>query len=557
MPMMLAHPFWRPLRFPAQAYRDVAMTSIFMNLLAIALPVFTRVVYDRVVPNFAEDTLWVLFSGMMLVLVCEVLFKTSRNWITDTLGTRAAGILEQDFLKHILHLPHGTNMAKMSYYLGNLQDVREFFCSKLLPTLVDLPFVLAFLLIIYLTCPAITLVPVTIGIVIIGLQYLFHVTLNQTLLGNQQAIEKKMHALSETLNGRDTIRQLARYAPFLKRWEEVVGQSADQGARMMFWHHLVGALCQAFVVLNSILLVVVGVYEIHNNALSVGGLIAVNLLSARVLAPLVNMGELFAKWPKVRKEMQAIEKILGLPAENALGKENIILKGGGTLEDATVLLGNYPALKNTNLRLAAAEKLALVGASGAGKSTLLKVLSMETPLTMGKLCWDDYDSLALSPTALRGQLGIVEQHPYFFAGTVRDNLLNGEALDDDALMQMLEVVALDAFIKAAGRGLDLPLSEGGLNISGGQRQALAIARALLRRPKVLLMDEPTAMMDHVMEQRLVQNLRIALQGITVVLVTHRTPLLSLVDTMAIMENGSIIKHGARQTMLEGLSHATA
>ncbi len=557
MPAILpGNPFWRALRFSPLAYRDVAIATALLNLLALALPIFTRVVYDRVVPNFAESTLWVLFSGMLLILVFESLFKISRAWVVDTLANKASAQMEQEFVSHLLHLPHGTNLARTSYFLGNLGDIREFYCQKMLPTAVDLPFVVAFLVLIYITCPAMVLVPIITGGIIIGLQYAFHLKLNNLVMQHQQAMEHKMQALTEILNGRDTIRQLARYAPFTARWQTVVSKAAAQTADTSFWHQLVGVLCHSMVILNSVLLIMVGVYEIHAGNLTVGGILAISLLCGRILSPLMSIGDLLAKYPKIQKELLSIENILALPKENAENNDTFTLKGSLRLEKAEVLLGGYPALRDCTLTLNAGEKVALVGASGAGKTTLLRVLSMETPLSGGRLFWDDHVSQAIAPAHLRQQIGIVEQHPYFFAGTLRENLLNGSERDDAELWQALETVGLDQYVKAAGRGFDLQLAEGGLNLSGGQRQALAIARALLRQPTVLLMDEPTAMMDHVMEQRLVQNLRFALKNKTVAIITHRTPLLSLVDQIAIMEAGMVVKHGARQDILKALNHAT-
>jgi ATP-binding cassette subfamily C protein LapB len=365
--MTAPHPFWRALHLPHRAYRDVVVTTVFLNLLAVALPIFTRVIYDRVVPNFAEATLWVLISGMVLVGVFEILFKVSRAWIGDQLGARALGTMENDFIRHVLHLPHGASLAKTSHYLACLQNLREFFCQKLLPTLVDTPFVFVFLLLIYLICPPMVLVPIVTGIIIIGMQYAFHTALDRGLVGNQRALEDKMQALSEILNGRETIRQLSSATPFLARWQGVSQVAADSGTAVSFWMNFTHAGIHALMVMNSVALIAVGVYQIHAGTLSVGSLLAINLLSGRALAPLVSIGELLAKWPTLRREMRAIEKVLAAPDEQDGGRDSIRLQGQLQVAGAMVQPGGYPSLRDCSLTLAAGEKLALIGASGAGK----------------------------------------------------------------------------------------------------------------------------------------------------------------------------------------------
>lgn len=553
------HAFWRPLWLTKSAYRDIALACVFLNLLGIAFPLFTRVAYDRVIPNFAEATLWVLLSGMLIVLIFEVLFKVSRSYITDHLGNRAGARLEQQFHTHLMRLPHGYSIAKAGQYFNHLQEIRDFFCQKLVPTLIDFPFVLTFLLAIFLICPVMALVPAVMGLIIIGVQYAFHIALHKGMLSNQQALYAKQNTLVETLHGRDTIRQLACYGAFSNAWQEVTDSAAASQSSLQTWQGLVNYLCAAAIMLNSMLLIAVGVYQIHNTHLSVGGLLAISILSARALSPLASIGSILAKWPHLLTEMDVLEKVLALPAESQDEAEAVSLKGGIALQGATVQYQGQPlpVLKELSLTIAPGQKLAMVGPSGAGKSTFLKALSAEVPLQSGSIRWDERDLNHLTPPALRAQMGIVDQYPFFFARSLRENLLMGIEREEAEVRHVLEIVGLDLFIKASGQGLDLAISEGGYNLSGGQRQCLAIARALLRQSPILLMDEPTSMMDHQMEARLVHNLNFAIKDKTVVLATHRTPLLMLVDTIAVMEQGNVVRHGKRNDILKELTKHAA
>jgi ATP-binding cassette subfamily C protein LapB len=551
------HRFWRPLWLSRSAYRDIALGTVFLNLLAIALPVYMRVVYDRVVPNFAEATLWVLSLGMLLVVGFEVLFKVSRSYLTEHLGNRAAARLEQEFQQHLLSLPEGYSIARTNQYFALLQDIRDFFCQKLVPTLVDTPFVLTFLLAIALICPGMALVPVVAGGIIIGLQYAFHSVLHSVIVRQQHAAYQRQSALVETLNGRDTIRQLAAGCAFTGRWQDVTQNAAVANADMSIWYGLTQFLCGAVIALNSVCLIIVGVYEIKDNNLSVGGLLAISLLSGRLLAPLTGIGSILSKLSHMKSEMRMIEDVLALPADLPESDERFALQGALVVQQLTMHYSGHalPSLRDVTFSLAQGQKLGLIGPSGAGKTTLMRCLSAELRPGGGLIRWDERDITHIPPAALRSQMGIVDQYPYFFARTLRDNLSIGIERSDEEIHQALEVAGLDALVKSAGRGLDLMIEEGGVNLSGGQRQCLAIARALLRGGPVLFMDEPTSMMDHVMEARLVTNLKPAIRDKTVILITHRTPLLALLDSVAVLDQGRLVRFGPRAEILKELTGA--
>jgi ATP-binding cassette, subfamily C, bacterial LapB len=467
-------------------------------------------------------------------------------------SAKAGAALEQDYLEKVLHLPHGTDMARATTAIGHLADIREFYASRLVTTVIDVPFALIFAVLMAVISPVLVWVSLGIGVLLIGLQLAFHGPIGERLLQHEQHQQQKTRVLSALLWGRDTVRQLASYSHALSSWEKVSREAANYSARLSIGYQLLGGAGQALFVLNSVLLLAFGVYQIHAGNLSVGGLVALSMMSARVLTPLAALGEFLAKLPKIQKEIKDLEKIVNQDSEFNGGADKVILEGRLRLADVSVTIGGYPALKDISFNLPQGEKLALIGASGAGKTTLLKALSLETPLSSGQLWWDDRLSTTLDTTALRRQIGIIEQHPYFFAGTIRENLCLGEDFHDGELNVALGVVGLSDFIKLAGRGLDLPISEGGHSLSGGQRQCLAIARMLVRQPPVVLMDEPTAMMDHAMEQKIVQALRFILKDKTLLLVTHRTPLLALVDKVAVIENGRITRAGDKQTILGGV-----
>ncbi len=529
------------LQIPRTLLRDILITSLFLNLLAVALPLFTRVVYDKVIPNFAIETLWVLFSGMAMVLVFDSLFKASRNYIIQHISSKTLQELEQPFMTHLLKIPAQHNLAKTNYHLNSLQEICRYRFQLLIPATVDIPFVLVFLLIIYLICPPMALVPLGVGLSLIALQIAFHHKLNKALVHSQEATEERLQTVADLLQGRQTIRQLAHYTPFINDWKTASSRAAINNSRMTFLYQMVMSLSQSCLLFNTVLLMMVGVYQVQASTLSIGGLLAISLLSARILTPLMSIGELLAKRPKILMELKHINQVMQIPDEGTGAA--IAFAPKLTLTNATV----DPILKNCNFSLQAKEKLAIVGSSGAGKTTLLQILSKERTLSSGSVLWDDRKDIA--PAHLRQQMGIVEQHPYFFGRSVRDNLCLEHQYADAELFKTLDLVGLTTFIKATGHGLDLMLDNGGHNLSGGQRQCLALARALLRQPDILLMDEPTSMMDHQMELQLVQNLRFALKNKTVVLVTHRTPLLSLVDKILVLENGQVQQFGDKNTIL--------
>lgn len=550
------HPFWEPLWLSRAAYRDIAITTIFLNVLALAMPIFTRVVYDRVVPNFAEATLWVLFSGMLLVIGFEILFKTSRSMLTDRLSYAAAAGLEQQVQRKLLHIAPSLSQSHANQYFMTLHEIRDFFCQKLVPALVDAPFVLAFMLAIFLLSPLMALVPMVIGAIIVILQFAFHHVLQRELLQFQKSQLERQAQLQETLAGRETIRQLACYESFEKTWQDTTETCASQTASLMSWQATVAHLTAALVSFNALMLVAVGVYEIQESRLSIGGLIAVNILSGRVLAPLVALGGILSKWPYLRGQMQLVETFMSLPVETAAsGEEPFRLAGALQTKQLTVQYPEHPlpALQDISFSLAKGEKLAIIGPSGAGKSTLLRALAAQLPPHSGTIRWDERDLAHLPPTALRQQLGVVEQYPFFFARSLRENLLMGLERSDNDILDTLEMVGMGRFVSAMGQGLDVMLAEGGSNLSGGERQCLAVARALLRRSPVMLMDEPTSMMDHMTEARVVASLRKACQHKTMVIVTHRTPLLALVDRIALVDGGKLARFGARDDVLRELN----
>jgi|GEM_PF-4754973 len=295
---LLDHKLWDRLKYiPKDVIWDIALAGIFANLLIAALPIFTRIIYDRVIPNFAVDTLWVLSTGILLVVIFDFLFKASRSWIIQNSASKASAYIDTYAIKSLFQQKSGKDFAKVTYYLGLAHEVSQFYCTKLLPTVIDLFFVFFFFGVVYSLSPAMMMVPLTCGLVIIAMQFVLITRLNHITAAHQVNQRQRNHNLIGIINGFSTIKHLNVFKIFNKKWRNTSHQYAQHNFNVYFATAFSNLTIQSIMMLNTIFIMIVGVYQINVNQLSIGALIAISILSSRILAPLVNIGDIIAKLP--------------------------------------------------------------------------------------------------------------------------------------------------------------------------------------------------------------------------------------------------------------------
>jgi ATP-binding cassette subfamily B protein/ATP-binding cassette subfamily C protein LapB len=550
----LDHQLWSRLKYiPKDIMWDIATTSIFTNLLIMAMPIFTRTIYDRVVPHFAVDTLWVLSFGMMLVMVFDFFFKASRSWVTYHISSKATAYIDQYAIKSLFQQKSPKDFSKVTYYLSLAHEVSQFYCTKLIPTMIDLIFCVVFFALLYALSPALMLVPLFCGVLIIVTQLILVSKLNHIRTQYQVNQKERNHNLIELTSGFSTIKNLNVFKLFYKKWHDTSHDYSEQNFKLNFANAFSNLFIQTIMTLNTVFIMIVGVYQINLNNLSAGALIAISILSARTLTPLVGIGEIIAGFPKIVHQKNAIENFLG--GQTTDDVDNLYkrqLLGNMFLKNVSYEVNKNKILKECSLYVEPKEKIALIGPSGAGKTTLLNIFAMEYVPTNGNLFFDNHNSTHLNEYFTKNQIAVVEQYPYFFERSLRENLSMGRKVSDDAMISMLQQLGLYEAIFDTGLGLDLPIAAGGCNLSGGQKQVLAIIRMALRNPKIILMDEPTSMMDHGLEQKVINFLKHYLSDKTAILISHRYALLELAERVVVMKTGHIIKDGLRHDILKQL-----
>lgn len=554
--------FWGTLKKSWRIYTQVALAAILVNLFAIATPLFTMNVYDRVVPNTAVETLWFLAIGIFLVYIFDFLLKTLRVYFVDSAGKKADILLASRIFEHIMSMELSHRPMSSGGFANEVREfetLREFFSSATLVALIDLPFIFLFIGIIYIIGGPIAYVSLAAIPIVLGGAMAFHKPLTDWVKRTFREGAQKHALLVEAINGLETIKSFGAEGRMQRNWEGFVAQSADSSKALKFF----GALAlnfSAFVQqLFYILVIIVGVYLIAKGEMSMGGLIACSILSSRALAPLAQIVSLMTRFNQSMTALEALDKIIALPSERPAGK---------TFLHRPVLLGDieykgvdfsYPgaetkALDNFNLSIKAGEKIGILGRIGSGKSTLERLtLGLYTPQS-GSITIDGTDIRQIDPTDLRKNIGYVPQDIYLFFGTVRDNITFGsQDIDDDTFGRAALISGVYDFVKLHPHGFDMPVGEGGSMLSGGQRQAIAMARALVRNPHIFICDEPTAMMDQASEARIVVRLQEYLKDKTFILITHRVPLLKTVDRLIIVDCGKVVADGPKEKIMEILA----
>ncbi|GAA4031055.1 type I secretion system permease/ATPase [Actimicrobium antarcticum] len=556
------HWFWTPLRQSWRIYAEVLIASFLINTFALVLPLFTMNVYDRVVPNQTFETLWVLALGVAIVFLFDFVMRSLRGYFIDIAGKKIDVTLSSAIYEKILGIRLSSRPKSVGGFANSLtefESFREFLTSATITTLIDMPFTLLYLLIIWWVGGWLVLVPiVAIPLILIPsllLQRPLARVINQTFTVASQ----RQATLIETLAGLDTIKAMSAEGPAQRRWEQLIGQIGKLSLRARL---LSAASINAGVLfqqLANVALVIVGVYLIADKALTVGALIACTMLAARTLAPLSQVAALATRFHHARTALMGLDRIMHLPVEHPPGKSFVNrpdFKGGIEFQNVSFAYPEQPvdALAKVSFKIAPGERVGIIGRIGSGKSTIEKlILGLYQP-GEGAIWIDGVDQQQIDPVDLRRHIGYVPQDPVLFFGSVKDNIVMGAPhADDAAMLRAADIAGVTEFVNRHPQGFDRAVGERGDGLSGGQRQSVAIARALLQDPNVLVLDEPTNSLDNRSEDNFKTLLSQSLGDKTLILITHRASMLTLVNRLLVVEGGRIIADGPKEQVLEALS----
>ncbi|MDR2925435.1 MAG: type I secretion system permease/ATPase [Azoarcus sp.] len=555
------HWFWSVIAANKGIYNDVLWSAFIINLFALAMPLFVMNVYDRVVPNSAIETLWVLSVGVFIVLFFDMILRTMRGYFVDLAGSR----IDVELSAHIMERVLGMRMEARPESAGSLaatmrafESVRDFISSATVTAFVDLPFALLFMFVItWIAWPLV--LPFVFGILVLVVYSL--------------AVQGKMHDLAQTsyragaqrnatlvegLVGVETLKAMGAEATVQHKWETSTALLARVSTQLRLLSASSTNGANWIIQLVSLVVMLIGVYLISEQELSVGGLVACYMMSSRAMSPIGRIAGLLVQYHTAATSLESTDGLMNRACERPEGANFISRKTfSGEIEFRDVVF-NYPtqeipALNGLSFRVKPGERVGIIGRVGSGKTTLEKlILGLYRP-TSGAVMIDGVDVRQFDPAELRRNIGYVPQDPMLFYGSLRENIaLARPHAEDTEVLRAAALAGLTEFVNAHPQGFDMMVSERGDSLSGGQRQSVSIARAVIHDPPILLLDEPTASMDHTTEEEIKRNLKEFSQGKTMLVITHRTPLLALVDRIIVIDGGRAVADGPKEQVVEAL-----
>ena len=556
-----SHWFWAVILENRRLYRDALLAAVLINVFALAMPLFSMNVYDRVVPNNAVETLWVLAIGISLVLIFNFVLTTTRAYVVDAASKRVDVQLSAQIMERVLDLRMESRPASVGSFAANLrsfESVRDFIASASLTTLVDLPFVLLFLVAIAWVSPWMLIPPVVAIAAILLVSFWAQVRMESLTLKTFQASSQRNALLVESLTNLEAVKTLNAQSGVQRLWESSTQYIAYMGGKIKFISSGTVNFVQTLQQLVTIAVVVIGVYQVQDASLSMGGIIAASMIAGRCLAPFGQVAGLMMQFHNARTSLNSIDSYMKMPVEHEAEREFVSRPDlRGAIEFRNVSF-SYPgseqaSLSGVSFSLRPGERVGIIGRIGSGKTTLEKlVLGLYQP-SEGSVLIDGMDARQIDPVDLRRAIGHVPQDPMLFYGSLKHNLLVGAPFADETdMLHAARIAGVDDFAARNPKGYDMLVGERGESLSGGQRQSIAVARALINDPAILLLDEPSSNLDNQSEAQLKRRLEEASQGKTILLVTHRTALLTLVDRLIVIDGGRIVADGAKDQVIEAL-----
>ncbi|MFA7669389.1 MAG: type I secretion system permease/ATPase, partial [Burkholderiaceae bacterium] len=553
--------FWGAVFDNWRLYRDALVAAVLINIFALVMPLYTMNVYDRVVPNNAIETLWAMTLGIALVLVFNMILTSIRSYVVDQASKRVDTRLSARIMERVLDLRMDSRPESVGSFAANLrsfESVRDFIASASLTTLVDLPFVFLFLGVMAWISPLMLIPPVVAIILVLIVSFLAQARMARLVQESFQASAQRNAGLVESLSGLETIKTLNAQSIAQRKWEASTEFLATIGAKIKLISSVTVSFVQMCTQLVTVSVIVIGTFLIQQAELSLGGIIASSMIAGRCLAPLGQVAGLMMQYQNARSSLGSIDSYMKMPVERPAQRSFVPrprLEGGIEFRNVSF---SYPgskqaALSEVNIKIQPGERVGVIGRIGSGKSTLEKlVLGLYAP-SEGAVLIDGIDIKQIDPADLRRSIGYVPQDPVLFYGSLKYNLTMGAPFaEDEHMLHVARVSGIDEFVSQNPDGYDMMISERGDSLSGGQRQAVAIARALINDPPILLLDEPSSNMDNQSETALKRRLREIGQDKTLLLITHRMSLLDLVDRLIVIDTGRVMADGPKEQVVEAL-----
>lgn len=555
------HWFWDTLRLSRSIYRDVLWASFLVNLFVLATPLFTMNVYDRVIPNNAQETLMVFTIGIVLVYILDAFLKFTRAYMLEIAAKKSDIIMSSIIFEKVIDLKMAVHPKSVGSFANNLKDfesIRSFFTTATMTAMIDLPFAVIFLLVIYYIGGHLVFVPIVTIFLILFYAMIIRKPLKESIESSHEASAKKNGVLIETLQNIETVKTMNMAGKRQWEWEESTGEIAEKNLKSRMLSSSIPTITNLFIQLNTIFVVVFGVYLIQEFELTMGGLIAVVILTSRTVGPMGQAAGLITNYADAKTSYETLNNIISQPAERPAGKAFLQRPAfSGKIEFKEVSF-SYPevdiaALDNVSFTINPGEKVAIIGRIGSGKSTIAKLILRLYEPDSGTIMIDGIDIAQIDPADLRRDIGYVPQDIHLFRGTIKENIVSSERHPhDEDVIHAAEVSGTDSFVHTHPQGYEMPIGERGAGLSGGQRQSVGIARALMQESSMVLMDEPTNAMDQTTEGQLIARLKNELEEKTFVLVTQKFSVLDLTERVIVMHYGKLIMDGPKQKVIAQL-----
>lgn len=548
------------------AYSHVMLASLVANVLALGGVMFSMQVYDRVVPSKSFNTLYVLFIGVLLAALFDFIMRRLRTRIIDIVGKRTDMRISDLVFGHALRVKNQARPTSTGTFIAQLRDleqVRELLTSTTVAAVADLPFFLLFLFIFWMIGGPLVFIPITALVLLLLPGLLVQGKLRAAANEAMRESSLRNAMLVEAVQGIEDIKTLQAEDHFQQRWNHYNAVSAEGQLRLRSITNGLAAWSHSIQTGTFAAVVFVGAPIVMEGDMTTGSLVACSILGSRMMAPMAQLTQILGRFQQARVGLKSIDAILQMPSDHPATETRVSapnLRGAYRIKGAVFHYGaaaGKPALVIGDFAIAAGEKVAVLGKNGAGKSTLLMAMSAMIEPAAGEILLDDLALSQIDPSDVRRHVGLLTQDTRLFHGTIRENVTLGALhAPETALLEVLAMTGADDFVRKLPRGLDHPILEGGRGLSGGQKQALLLARLLIRDPAVVLLDEPTAAMDEATERQFIARFQTWSAGRTVVVATHRMRVLDLVQRIVVVEGGQVALDGSKEEVLNTLRGVT-